>query len=43
MSLSVPAVRVLNSFTLTIRFSLAGRDHIFDGFAFHVLFQIVSG
>jgi len=33
------AVRVFSSFILTLCFGLAGRDHTFDGRAFHVLFK----
>ena len=40
---SIPAVRVLKGSALTFCFGLAGRDYTFDGGAFPVLFQKVSG
>jgi len=36
---SMSAVRVFSSSTLTLCFGLAGKDHIFDGRAFDVLIK----
>ena len=35
----MPAMTVFSSTALTLCFGLAGRDHTFDGRAFHVLLQ----
>ena len=37
--MSMPTVRVLGSSAFTLCFSLAGKDHTFDGRAFYVLFK----
>jgi len=39
---SMPAVRVSSAAALTLCFGLAGRDHTFDGRAFHVLFKKIQ-
>jgi len=40
---STPAVRVLVSLLSPFALALASRDYTFDGSAFYVLFQNVSG
>jgi len=39
---SVPAVHVFSSSTLTLCFGLSGKDHTFDGRAFYVLLEKIQ-